>query len=120
MKKVSLITLGCPRNTVDSEVIAEIISRGNYVFTAKPEEADIILINTCGFIKSAEQESLDKVEFYMSNLEQLPNIGDKLSVKGDMTLNQFIDLYNQRQPEAEMFLGALLGEVCLRDGIEYT
>ncbi|NVM00823.1 MAG: 30S ribosomal protein S12 methylthiotransferase RimO [Candidatus Helarchaeota archaeon] len=61
MKKVCLITLGCPRNTVDSEVMAEIISRGDYIFTAHPEEADVVLINTCCFIKSAEQESLDKI-----------------------------------------------------------
>lgn len=61
MSKVSLITLGCPRNTVDTEIMAEIISRGDYIFTANPEEADTVLINTCGFIKSAEQESLDEI-----------------------------------------------------------
>ncbi len=61
MKKVSLVTLGCPRNTVDSEIIAEIISKGDYVFTANPEGSDIVMINTCGFIKAAEDESLDRI-----------------------------------------------------------
>ena len=61
MYKISLVTLGCPRNTVDSEIIAEIIRKGDYTFTPFPYEADVVLINTCGFIKNAEIESLDKI-----------------------------------------------------------
>ncbi len=61
MYKISLVTLGCPRNTVDSEIIAEIINKGDYTFTPFTDEADIVLINTCGFIKNAEIESLDKI-----------------------------------------------------------
>ncbi|MFC1563120.1 30S ribosomal protein S12 methylthiotransferase RimO, partial [candidate division KSB1 bacterium] len=61
MKSISIVTLGCPRNTVDSEVIGEIVNKGDYILAKYPEESDIVLINTCGFIKSAEIESLDVI-----------------------------------------------------------
>lgn len=61
LQKVCLITLGCPRNTVDSENIAGILSRGGYSLTLYPHEADIVLINTCCFIQSAEKEAYEKI-----------------------------------------------------------
>ena len=61
MNKICFITLGCPRNTVDTEVIAEILKKGSYSFTPHISAADIVLINTCSFIKSAEKESLNMI-----------------------------------------------------------
>ena len=61
MQRVCLVTLGCPRNTVDSENIVEMLSKGGVKFTYCPEEADTVLINTCCFIQSAEKESSDKI-----------------------------------------------------------
>lgn len=61
MQRVCLVTLGCPRNTVDSENIVEMLSKRGVTFTYYPEEADTVLINTCCFIQSAEQESSDKI-----------------------------------------------------------
>jgi ribosomal protein S12 methylthiotransferase len=60
-KKVAIITLGCPKNQVDSEVLAAELKRHGAVLTADPEEADDILINTCGFIRDAKQESIDAI-----------------------------------------------------------
>ena len=53
-----LLTLGCPKNTVDSEGMAMLLGQAGYRGTATPEEADILLVNTCGFLAAAEEESL--------------------------------------------------------------
>lgn len=57
MNKVALISLGCAKNLVDSEVMLGHLSEGGYVFISRPEEADIIIVNTCGFIQPAKKES---------------------------------------------------------------
>ncbi|MBN2201220.1 30S ribosomal protein S12 methylthiotransferase RimO [bacterium] len=60
-RKVAIITLGCPKNQVDSEVLAGELRRHGAVLTADPEKADDICINTCGFIREAKQESIDAI-----------------------------------------------------------
>ena len=57
MKKISLITLGCPKNLVDTESMAALLGEEGYILTNFVEEADIVIINTCGFIRSAVEES---------------------------------------------------------------
>ena len=59
MKKVALISLGCAKNLVDSEVMLGYLHRSGYNFVTKLDRADIIIINTCGFIKAARKESLE-------------------------------------------------------------
>ena len=61
MKKYSIVSLGCSKNLVDSEVFSAIIETAGYEFTAEFEEAEIIIINTCGFIMDAKQESIDTI-----------------------------------------------------------
>lgn len=59
--KLGLISLGCPKNLVDSEVMLGIIEKYNIEITNDPEAAEIIIVNTCGFIESAKQESVDTI-----------------------------------------------------------
>ena len=59
--KLGLISLGCPKNLVDSEVMLGIIEKYNIEITNDPEAAEIIIVNTCGFIESAKQESIDTI-----------------------------------------------------------
>lgn len=59
--KLGLISLGCPKNLVDSEVMLGIIEKYHIEITNDPEAADIIIVNTCGFIESAKQESIDTI-----------------------------------------------------------
>ncbi len=61
MKKVGFISLGCPKNLVDSEVMMGQLQQQGYQITANPEDADTIVVNTCGFIDSAKQESIDTI-----------------------------------------------------------
>jgi ribosomal protein S12 methylthiotransferase len=53
-----LLTLGCPKNTVDSEGMAMLLGQAGYRGTAAADEADVLLVNTCGFLEAAEEESL--------------------------------------------------------------
>src|SRR5947208_4990852 len=59
--KVGFVSLGCPKNLVDSEVMLGMLTRQGYAITPRKEDADIIVVNTCGFIDSAKQESIDTI-----------------------------------------------------------
>src|SRR4030042_5895433 len=59
-RKIALITLGCPKNDVDSEVIAGELAR-NGMELVGTEDADILLVNTCGFIEDARRESINAI-----------------------------------------------------------
>jgi ribosomal protein S12 methylthiotransferase len=61
LKKAALITLGCPKNVVDSEVMGRLFQEHGVRLTGDPREADVVLVNTCGFIRDAKQESIDSV-----------------------------------------------------------
>jgi ribosomal protein S12 methylthiotransferase len=59
--KVGFVSLGCPKNLVDSEVMLGALAGKGYSITAQKEDADIIVVNTCGFIDSAKKESIDTI-----------------------------------------------------------
>jgi ribosomal protein S12 methylthiotransferase len=61
MKKVHITSLGCAKNLVDSEVLGGQLKQRNYTLTKFPEEAELIIINTCGFIKDAKTESIQAI-----------------------------------------------------------
>src|SRR5438874_10543024 len=59
--KVGFVSLGCPKNLVDSEIMLGALSRHGYSITAQKEDADVIVVNTCGFIDTAKRESIDTI-----------------------------------------------------------
>src|SRR6202048_4108078 len=59
--KIGFISLGCPKNLVDSEVMMGQLKQNGYEITADAGEADTVVVNTCGFIESAKQESIDAI-----------------------------------------------------------
>ncbi len=61
MKKIGFVSLGCSKNLVDTEVMLHNLHRAGYEITPDETEADVIVINTCGFIESAKQESIDSI-----------------------------------------------------------
>lgn len=61
MKKVGFVSLGCPKNLVDSEVMMGQLSEAGYEITNSAEDAETVVVNTCGFIESAKQESIDAI-----------------------------------------------------------
>src|ERR671920_987889 len=61
MKKIGFISLGCPKNLVDSEVMMGQLAAAGYEITTDEAEADTLVVNTCGFIESAKRESIDAI-----------------------------------------------------------
>jgi ribosomal protein S12 methylthiotransferase len=61
MTKVGFISLGCPKNLVDSEVMMGILARGGYELTPRADEAEVLVVNTCSFIEAAQKESVDAI-----------------------------------------------------------
>src|SRR5437762_8863591 len=59
--KIGLVSLGCPKNLVDSEVMLGLAHAAGHELTRDPEGADILVVNTCAFIDSAKQESIDTI-----------------------------------------------------------
>lgn len=96
MKKILLVTLGCSKNTVDSETILSFFLRNNFEVTLNPNDADVILINTCGFIGDAKQESIDTIFKYI-------NYKGKLVVTGCL-VERYLDELKEEIPEVDLFI----------------
>ena len=60
-KRVALVTLGCAKNLLDSEVMAGVLARRGYALTGDPAEAEVVLVNTCGFIGPAKEEGVNTI-----------------------------------------------------------
>ena len=58
-RRFHLVSLGCSKNTVDSEGMAELLGRAGYQSTSDPRQAEVLIVNTCGFIGPAKKESLE-------------------------------------------------------------
>lgn len=100
--KIYLETLGCSKNQVDSEVMLGILSKHNYEFTNNEYDADIIIVNTCGFIESAKQESIETI----LELSQLKEKGKckALIVTGCLSQRYSKELFDEL-PEVNAFIG---------------
>ena len=76
MYKVVFITLGCAKNTVLTEYMMGIITASNYILAEDCNEADVVIVNTCGFINDAKEESVNLI----LELIELKNINKKLKI----------------------------------------
>ncbi|MBF0493622.1 MAG: 30S ribosomal protein S12 methylthiotransferase RimO [Candidatus Omnitrophica bacterium] len=61
MKKIYLLTLGCPRNLIDSETLSSLLKKKGFLPVDSPDNADIAIVNTCGFIRDAKDESIEMI-----------------------------------------------------------
>lgn len=100
MKKIGLITLGCDKNRVDGEKILGNFVKNGYTVVSDPVEADVIVVNTCGFIQSAKTESLDAI-FEMCTIKE--KTGAKLIVTGCLA-ERYKDVLVSEIPEADAIL----------------
>ncbi|GAB6180730.1 30S ribosomal protein S12 methylthiotransferase RimO [Desulfotomaculum defluvii] len=69
MPSIGLLSLGCPKNLVDSEVMLGLLQNANFTITNNESDADILIVNTCGFIESAKEESIRHI-FELSQLKE--------------------------------------------------
>lgn len=98
--KVFIETLGCEKNTVDSESAAGILLRAGHELAADPQEADVIMVNTCGFIQDAKEQSIERI----FDMAQYKDEGKLLLVSGCLSQRYGEELYGQ-MPEVDIFLG---------------
>src|SRR6266508_2115080 len=78
--KIGLVSLGCPKNLVDSEVMLGLAQAAGHELTNDPSTADVLVVNTCAFIDSAKQESIDAI-LEMAELKK-QSLGRRLVVTG--------------------------------------
>ncbi len=101
-RKVHLISLGCARNRVDSEVMLGTMMGRGWVSTDEPSQADAIVVNTCGFIASAKEESIDTI-LQAAEMKKT-NPGLKVVVAGCLTQRYKSQLV-KGLPEVDLFVG---------------
>ena len=112
MKNVGLISLGCSKNLVDSENILGLLSKDHFNIVSKYEDADIIIINTCGFIESSKKESIDTIFDALK-------YGKQVVVTGCLVERYYHELRHE-MPEVDLFIpirdyyrfNALLSTIC--------
>src|ERR1051326_601306 len=100
--KVGFVSLHCPKNLVDSEVMLGTLSRHGYSITAQKEDADVIVVNTCGFIDTAKKESIDTI-LEMAALKTNGNC-KKLVVAGCLA-ERYRDEIRKEIPEIDFIFG---------------
>ena len=100
-RRVALISLGCPKNLVDSEEMLGALVSDGFIITSDTAEADVIVVNTCGFIESAKQESIDAV---LEAAEWKKQAGKKLVAVGCLVQRYERELAAE-MPEIDAFIG---------------
>jgi ribosomal protein S12 methylthiotransferase len=102
MKKVGFISLGCPKNLVDSEVMMGRLKQEGYEMTSDAAEADTLVVNTCGFIDAAKKESIDAI----LEAARLKSEGkcQRLVVAGCL-VERYRDELRAEMPEVDAFIG---------------
>ena len=102
MKKVGFVSLGCPKNLVDSEVMMGQLKAAGYEITNNADEADTVVVNTCGFIESAKAESIEAI---------LEATGQKTSGKAQRVIvagclvERYRDDLMKELPDVDAFIG---------------
>lgn len=101
-EKVSVITLGCAKNTVDSERLLRQLQLNNLDLRSNPSEADTVIINTCGFIEAAKEESINTIMDTVASKNS--GITKRIFVAGCLSQRYKNDL-RKEIPEVDMFFG---------------
>jgi ribosomal protein S12 methylthiotransferase len=103
-KKINIVTLGCSKNVVDSEKLLKQLHSGGYevIHNAEENDAGIVIINTCGFINDAKEESVDTILRYVK--AQMSGQIDNLYVMGCLS-ERYADALKHEIPEVKKYFG---------------
>jgi len=99
---VCLVSLGCPKNLVDSEVILGLLSKEGHLLTTDPSKADIIIVNTCSFIQDAAREAIETV-LRMASYKQEGRC--RLLVVSGCLPQRYGEKLEEQLPEVDLFVG---------------
>lgn len=102
-RTIHFVSLGCPKNRVDTEVMLGVSDQAGYQLVGDPAEAQVIVVNTCGFIEAAKQESIDTI-LALSDLKQSGRC-EKLVVSGCLS-QRYPQVLATELPEVDHFLGS--------------
>src|SRR5688572_8202681 len=102
MKKVGFVSLGCPKNLVDSEVMMGTLAESGYEITNNAEEAETVVVNTCGFIESAKQESVDAI---LEATRWKTEGGANRVIVAGCLVERYRDDLMKELPEVDAFIG---------------
>ena len=102
MNKVGFISLGCPKNLVDSEVMMGQLKQNGYQITANAEEADTVVVNTCGFIDAAKRESIEAI---LEAARLKTNGKAKRLIVAGCLVERYRDELKAEMPEVDAFIG---------------
>lgn len=102
MKKVGFVSLGCPKNLVDSEVMMGQLESAGYEITNNADEADTVVVNTCGFIESAKEESIEAI--LEATSMKAEGKAKKVIVAGCL-VERYRDDLMKELPEVDAFIG---------------
>ena len=105
-QRISIVSLGCARNLVDSEVMAGLLQQDQYTMVEQPVDADVVIVNTCGFIGAAKEESIDTI-VEIGRLKEEGGL-KKLIVAGCLS-QRYPEELALELPEVDLFIGT--GEV---------
>lgn len=97
MKKIGLVSLGCAKNLVDSEMILGLLDKSRYILTNDPSEADYIIVNTCAFIEPSKKETIETI------FEMLTYQNAKVIVVGCMA-QRYKEVLQKEIPEIALFI----------------
>ena len=100
--KIAIISLGCPKNQVDADVFCHALIKDGHVTVADPGEADIIIINTCGFIESAKTEAIENILMACQYKQENPDL--KVIVTGCLA-ERYKQQIIQEIPEVDAVVG---------------
>lgn len=100
-KKVGIISLGCPKNLVDSEIMLGLLKKNDFEITSDSEEANVIIVNTCGFIESAKEESINTV-LEMANYK---NKNCEMLIVAGCLAQRYKDEIIKEMPEVDAVVG---------------
>jgi len=106
MPKVGFVSLGCPKNLVDSEVMMGILAHAGYEITPRADDADVLVVNTCSFIAPAQQESVQSI-LEMAEYKKFGR-AQKLIVAGCM-VERYRHEIREQIPEVDAVIGT--GEI---------
>src|SRR5882724_224878 len=101
--RVGLISLGCAKNLVDAEIMLGTLLKDGVEITNDPAQADVVIVNTCSFIDSAQEESVDTI-LESAELREAKNRGQGLVVSGCLP-QRFRDELPKLLPEVDAFMG---------------
>ncbi|MDA8211721.1 MAG: 30S ribosomal protein S12 methylthiotransferase RimO [Clostridia bacterium] len=104
--KVGVVSLGCAKNLVDSEVMLGILDKANYAITGEEDQAEVLIVNTCGFIESAKQESINTI---LALAEHKQTGRCKVLILAGCLAQKYRDELARELPEVDAIVGT--GEV---------